>query len=317
MRLREPRYILYMQTILGAGGIIGEELAKALPQYSEKIRLVSRNPKQVNPADELFSCDLTNAEGVKSAVEGSEVVYLTVGLPYNANVWETTWPKIMSNVIAACKAHNCKLVFFDNVYMYDPEYIPQMTEDTPIRPVSKKGKVRARILQMLTDEMQAGSLQATVARAADFYGPDNSTSVLIETVVKNLSQGKKANWLGNVSCKHSYTFTPDAGKATALLGNSPKAYGEVWHLPTTANPLTGKEWVTAFAKELNVQPRYREVSKLMVRLIGLFNKPMSELAEMFYQYDRNYVFDSSKFETAFDFTPTPYEEGIRQTVIAG
>jgi len=33
-----------MQTILGAGGAIGVELAKALPKYTSKIRLVSRNP---------------------------------------------------------------------------------------------------------------------------------------------------------------------------------------------------------------------------------------------------------------------------------
>ncbi|MCB0684622.1 MAG: hypothetical protein KDC32_27455, partial [Saprospiraceae bacterium] len=31
-----------MQTILGAGGAIGIELAKALPQYTDRIRLVSR-----------------------------------------------------------------------------------------------------------------------------------------------------------------------------------------------------------------------------------------------------------------------------------
>ena len=36
-----------MQTILGSTGVIGNELAKALPQYTNKIRLVSRNPKKL------------------------------------------------------------------------------------------------------------------------------------------------------------------------------------------------------------------------------------------------------------------------------
>ena len=66
-----------MQTILGAGGIIGIELAKHLPQYTNLIRLVNRNPKQVNPNDELFKADLLNPNDVLKAVEGSEVVYLT------------------------------------------------------------------------------------------------------------------------------------------------------------------------------------------------------------------------------------------------
>ncbi len=305
-----------MQTILGAGGIIGQELSKALLQYTNQIRQVSRHPEKVNASDELFACDLTNAEQVKEAVKGSEVAYLTAGLPYDIRVWQTTWPLVMKNVIEACKLHDCKLVFFDNVYMYDPDHIPHMTEDTPINPPSEKGKVRAHIYKMLMDEVKAGSIQALVARAADFYGPHNTTSVLIETVVKPLKQGKKANWLGKADCKHSYTFTPDAGKATALLGNTPEAYGQVWHLPTASNPPTGKEWITAFARELNTSPKYREVGKGMLWLMGLFSRPMKELGEMLYQNDRDYVFDSSKFEKHFDFTPTSYEEGIRQTVAA-
>jgi len=34
--------------------------------------------------------------------------------------------------------------------------------------------------------------------------------------------GKKANWQGSANYKHSFTYTPDAGKATALLGNTEK-----------------------------------------------------------------------------------------------
>jgi uncharacterized protein YbjT (DUF2867 family) len=43
-----------MQTILGANGTIGSVLAKELTAFTDKIRLVSRNPKMVNETDELF-----------------------------------------------------------------------------------------------------------------------------------------------------------------------------------------------------------------------------------------------------------------------
>jgi nucleoside-diphosphate-sugar epimerase len=33
---------------------------------------------------------------------------------------------------------------------------------------------------------------------------------------------------------------------------------------------------------------------------------------MYYQYDHNYIFDSSKFEKAFNFKPTSYEDGIKE-----
>ena len=60
-----------MQTILGSSGVIGTELAKSLTQYTDKIRLVSRNPKRVNPTDQLVIADLTIFNEVLSAVEGS------------------------------------------------------------------------------------------------------------------------------------------------------------------------------------------------------------------------------------------------------
>ena len=77
----------------------------------------------------------------------------------------------MKNVISACEKNKTKLVFFDNIYMYNPEKIDLMTEETEVRPTSKKGKVRAQIAKMILDEIEAGKLKALIARAADFYGP--------------------------------------------------------------------------------------------------------------------------------------------------
>ncbi|MDZ7718427.1 MAG: hypothetical protein U5K72_06365 [Balneolaceae bacterium] len=65
---------------------------------------------------------------------------------------------------------------------------------------------------------------------------------------------------------------------------------------------------------MNQKPKYRTVSKLIVRLMGLFMPVMRENVEMMYQYDRDYVFNSDKFEQRFDFQPTSYKEGIRIVV---
>jgi nucleoside-diphosphate-sugar epimerase len=300
------------QTILGSGGSIGNDLAKELTHYTKDIRLVSRNPKKINETDELFSCDLTDRDRVMEAVEGSDITYVTVGLEYKTRVWQEQWPRLLENVIAACKKHNSKLVFFDNNYMYDPSYLGHQTEETPINPSSKKGRVRAQLVEMIMNEVEKKELQALIARSADFYGPGIRNSVLIETVAKNLAKGKKANWLCSIDKKHSMTYTPDAGKATAILGNADKAYGQVWHLPTASNPPTGREWIEKIAEELDRKPGSMVASKFMIKLIGVFNPIMKEVYEMAYQWDRDYVFDSSKFENEFDFRPTPYSEGIKK-----
>jgi len=304
-----------MQTILGSGGAIGIELAKALKTYTKEIRLVSRNPEKINPADQLLSADLLNPGEVNNAVKGSTIVYVTVGFPYNHLIWKESWPRFIISVIDACLEHNSKLVFFDNIYMYDPEYLDGMTEETPIDPPSKKGEIRAEICQMIMSKVEEGKLQALVARSADFYGPKiKNNSVLTETVFNPLSIGKKANWMSSVKYKHSYTYTPDAGKATALLGNTESAYNQVWHLPTAAYPFTGKEWIEAVAEEMGVKPKYQVATKFIVKLMGLFVPIMREMPEMMYQYNRDYVFNSDKFNKHFDLKPTPYMDGIREIV---
>ena len=304
-----------MQTILGSGGAIGIELAKALKKYTNEIRLVSRNPQKVNETDELFHADLLNSEQVGEAVKGSSIVYVTVGFPYAYKIWKQSWPVFTKNVIDACIENKCKLVFFDNIYMYDLDHLNGMDEETPINPPSKKGKIRAEIADMIMDKVKEGKLKALIARSADFYGPGiKNTSVLTETVFSPLSKGKKANWMASLNFKHSYTYTPDAGKATALLGNSETAYNQVWHLPTAEKPFTGREWIDTIANEMGVLPKYQVATKFIVNLLGLFNPLMREMPEMMYQYDRDYVFNSDKFTNQFTFEVTPYIEGIREII---
>lgn len=306
-----------MQTILGAGGAIGKELAKALKAYTDDIRLVSRNPEKVNATDELMAANLLKRDEVRKAVEGASVAYLTVGLRYDAKVWQKEWPVLMQNVLTACREQGCRLVFFDNIYMYDENYLDGMTEETPVNPPSQKGEVRAQLARMVMDESGKGNVKALIARSADFYGPNiKDTSMLTEMAINPLSKGKKANWIGIATKKHSFTYTPDAAKATAILGNTDEAYNQVWHLPTASDPMTGKEWIDAIAQAMGVKPRYREVSKFMLRIMGFFMPVMGEIVEMYYQYDRDYVFDSAKFEQHFDLTPTPQLQGIRETVAA-
>ena len=303
-----------MQTILGANGTIGTLLAKELPAYTSQIRLVSRNPKKVNESDHLYPADLSDVNMVEKAIIGSEVVYLMVGFEYNSKVWRENWPKLMRATIDACIKHNAKLVFFDNVYMYDQSAIPNMTEESPINPSSKKWAVRKEIADMILKEVKAGKLTALIARSADFYGPNNEKSLLNEVVYKNIKKGKTPNWFINANLKHSFTYTPDAAKATAILGNTPDAFNQVWHLPTDPETLTGKEIISLFAKEMNAPDKVSVLPVWLIKAIGFFVPIMKEMPEMMYQYDRDYIFNSTKFDKKFNFKTTTYPDGIKETI---
>jgi nucleoside-diphosphate-sugar epimerase len=303
---------LVRHTILGANGTIATELIPILQSAGEQIRLVSRNPKPVTGAA-LFPADVLNREQVFQAIQGSDIVYLLVGLEYDIKIWKSSWPVIMRNTIDACKAANAKLIFFDNVYMYG-KVEGKMIESTPFNPCSKKGKLRMELNEMLLEEMKSGRLQAIIAKAADFYGPratDKSAAGIM--IFARMKKGKSAQWFGNVNQPHSFTFTPDAAKGIYMLATTNSAYGQIWHLPSTLPALTGKEFIAIAAKYMKVKSGILSLPKWLIWTFGLFMPFMRELGEMFYQNDFPYEFDSSKFEKAFQFKPTAYEEGIRQT----
>jgi nucleoside-diphosphate-sugar epimerase len=269
-----------MQTILGAGGAIGTELLTELVRRQQPVRLVGRNPKKVEGVIETVSADLSDLAQTISAVAGSTVVHLLVGLKYDLKVWRELWPRIMSNAIEACKRENAKLIFFDNVYMYG-KVVGPMTEESPFNPCSRKGEIRAQIATALLDEVKAGKLTGMIARSADFYGPDAKTSVANLLVFERLAKGAKPSCLVSASAPHSYT-----------------------------------EFIRLAAKEFEVAPKYRILSRLLIKVGGLFNSDVRESYEMLYQSDSPYVFDSSKFTKAFGQEPTSYAEGVRCIALA-
>lgn len=303
------------QTILGAGGPIGIELAKALKDYTSEIRLVSRNPKKVNPTDTLFPADLTVKENIFKAVEGSGITYITIGFPYKTKVWEQNWIPFIRNVIAACLTHNSKLVFFDNVYAIGGDNVNHITENSPISPTSRKGKIRAEVDSLILGNMDKNNLQAIIARAPDFFGGTaRQNSIMMNLVYDNLVKSKKAQWFCNSKVVHSMGYVPDLAKGMAILGNTPQAFNQIWNLPTDTQKITGEEWINLFAAAMGTKNSYSVIPGWLVGTLGFFMPAMKEIADMNYQYDRDYYFDSTKFNNFFNFTPTSNAVAVKQAI---
>ena len=170
-------------------------------------------------------------------------------------------------------------------------------------------------------EIAPGKLTAIIARAADFYGPDTPLSMLTPMVFENLAKGKSAQYLIRDDMRHSFTYTPDMGRALADLAAAPSptnrdastVWNQIWHLPTANPAMTGHEIIVMAAAEMGVKPKTMIIGKIMNRILGIFIPVLREIQEMLYQYEGNYHFDSTKFENHFGWKPTSYTEGIKTT----
>lgn len=299
-----------MQTILGSNGQIGQEVAKELYRnYTKDIRLVGRNPKKIHETDQLVSADLLDFEQTKKAIQNSEIVYFTVGLPMDSDRWERDFLKITENVIAACKLYQSKLVFFDNTYMYPKDSKPQ-TEEISFAPTGRKANVRAKMANLILTEMSNKNLDVVICRAPEFYGPDKTQSITNTMFLNKMKRNETAKIPVSKDTLRSLIWTPDASRATALIGNTPIAYNQIWHLPCD-EPHTYGEMLQISEKLLDKKIKYKVIPEWQFKLVKPFSKEVQELNELLPRYRQDNLFVSDKFKQHFpDFKVTTMEKGI-------
>jgi nucleoside-diphosphate-sugar epimerase len=297
------------QAVLGATGNIGSLLVNELLDRDISVKALSRTiPEADERAEgvEYSAVDAEDAAGLIEATKDIDVLYATLAIPYGTETWQRSWPIVMQNVIGAAKANAFKIVFLDNVYMYGKVDGP-MTEDTPINPIAKKGEVRAEVANMLLQAMESGEVTATIGRSADFYGPDTRMS---NRFFEGTYNEGVATWMGSTDVLRTLSYTLDNAKALAILGNDKLADQKVWHMPAApamkgvgfaalAGKILGKDLETVLVPGNDPEAR------------KAFEASMPEIAEMMYQYENDYVFDSTRFQETFGMQPTPYEVGFR------
>ncbi|QDZ14728.1 NAD-dependent epimerase/dehydratase family protein [Humibacter ginsenosidimutans] len=300
-----------MQTVLGAGGQIATELARELASaYSIELRLVSRNPRKVNETDSVAKADLLDAAQTTAAVAGSDVVYFTAGLPANTAAWEAQFPTMLRNALDAARHADAAFAYFDNTYMY-PQDDRVQTEDTSFAPIGPKGRVRGEMASMVLEEMSRGDIPALIARAPEFYGPGRTQSFTNALILERLQAGKRPLVPVRDDARRTLIWTPDASRGLALLGNTPDAYGQTWHLPVAAEHPTYRRFVTAAAEAFGREPGYTVLPKWVLGAAAVVSPLVREMRELLPRYQHDNLFDSTKFATRFpDFAVTGHHDGL-------
>jgi len=301
-----------IHVVLGASGGTGNAVARALAEQGHRVRGVNRRGDADLPETvERVAADVTRGEDLRRALEGAEVVYHCAQPEYTR--WTEDFPPMNQAVVEATASAGARLVFADNLYMYGSADGP-MTEETPARPNSKKGRVRAAMADKLLEAHRAGTLRVTISRASDYFGPRALDSAIGERLFEAATAGKKVPWLGSLDQPHTVSYTEDMGRAIAILGERDDADGRVWHLPA-AEPVTGREFVDLVSQALGRPLKPSVTSAGMVRVAGLFVPMIREVGDVMYQWTEPFVADHTRFDETFGpFEVTPLDEAIRRTV---
>jgi nucleoside-diphosphate-sugar epimerase len=301
-----------LHVVFGTGQV-GRALSAELAGRGLAVRAVSRTePADLPDGVDWRRADASDPSAAVEAAAGASVIYQCLNAPYTD--WPKRFPPLQRSVIGAAESAGAILVSLENLYGYGPTGGTAMTEDLPLRATTVKGQTRAAMTQELLAAADAGRVQIAIGRASDFFGAGVTTGTTLgERVFAHALAGKPADFIGNPDLPHTYSYVPDIAAGLATLGTDERALGGVWHLPGPET-VTTRELLDLLAGDVGHPVGVRNLPKLAVRALGVFNPLLRELVEMTYEFDQPFVLDTTKYRSTFENAPTPLATAITTTV---
>jgi hypothetical protein len=300
------------QHVIFGIGPLGQSVMRELVANGRAVRMVNRSgeaPFLPLAGVSIVAADAYSRDAALAAARGATHVYNCVNAPYHN--WPETLPGLFGNILAA--AAGARLVIGDNVYAYGDTGGRPMTEDTPERATTVRGRVRAEVAATMMAAHRAGQTKVAIVRGSDFIGPAVTDAVLGAGAIRPALAGKAAQLVGNPDLPHTTTFIGDMGRAIARVALTDDAYGQIWHAPN-APGMTQRKMMDLIFAEAGHAPRYSVAGRAMIALASIFVKKLRGFGEMMYQFEKPFIVDSSKITRAFNLTATDPREAARQTV---
>ncbi len=295
-----------LHVVVGAGGGSGRLVVQHLAGSGRRVRAVTRNGRDVGtPGVELVAADALDVRSMTGACRGARSVYFCV-MPALAR-WRSEFPILMDSLIEAAAKTGARLVYADDTWMYGRVHGP-MTEDTPCRPVSSKGTLRAWLAERILRAGDAGLLPVSIVRAGELYGP-GVRSMIAGNVFPAAARGRAVRWLGDPDLPLTPTYIGDFASTLAAVGMHDDQGASTWHVPHPGTT-TGRELAAAACRRAGTRLRLTAHGTRQVRLLGTVLPLARETAELVYQFEQPFVVDGSRAAPAFEISRTPYDHGI-------
>jgi nucleoside-diphosphate-sugar epimerase len=307
--------------VIGATGGIGGAVALALVANGWRVRAMNRNPARAAKEHpiagvEWVKGDAMVATDVVNAAAGASLIVHGANPPGYKD-WHKLITPMMQSSIAAAKATGARILLPGNVYNYDPARDPVVTETTPERPVSRKGRLRVAMERTLRES----GVKALIVRAGDFYGPTATTNAWFAQMVRPGKSVRSVAYPGGRAVGHTWAYLPDLAETMVRLAEREEDleryavfnFGGSWFergedmakaILRVAEPPAKPNAITAFPWPL-------------VYLAAPFVPMLREVLEMRYLWKRSLRLDNAKLVAFLGAEPrTPLDQGIARALDA-
>ncbi|MFF0296935.1 NAD-dependent epimerase/dehydratase family protein [Kitasatospora sp. NPDC004614] len=291
--------------VVGAGPV-GSATARLLAERGEEVVVVTRTGASAAPLEGVrrLQLDASDPQALGSAAEGAAVLYNCANPPYHR--WPEVWPPLAASLLATAEHGGAVLATVSNLYGYGAVDGP-MSPDTPLRPVSTKGEVRATMWRDALAAHQAGRVRVTEVRGSDYLAA-NAVGALDDRAFSRALAGRTVQVLGDPDAPHSWTDPQDVARLLATVAADERAWGRAWHVPSNA-PRSQRQVVAELcAAAGRPAAKVTGIPRPVLVLLGLADPTIRAARETAYQFERPFVIDDSATRETFGLAPTAWEE---------
>lgn len=302
--------------VLGATGGIGGEVARQLRDSGWTVKALRRGQAVAHEQRDgihWLRGDALNATEVAAAAQGCGVIVHAVNPPGYRD-WDRLVLPMLDNAIAAATAQQATLVLPGTVYNFGPDAFPVLREDSPQRPVTRKGAIRVEMEARLRSASER-SLRVLIVRAGDFFGPRAGNNWFSQGLIK---PGKAVTSISNPAAPgvgHQWAYLPDVARTMVeLLARRDR-------LPAFASfhmaghwDASGREMAEAIqrvAARHGRAPRIAALPWWLLKLASPFVTTLREMQEMRYLWQRPVRMDNVRLVEVLGREPhTPLDEAV-------
>jgi nucleoside-diphosphate-sugar epimerase len=308
--------------VLGATGGIGGEVARQLRDAGWQVRALKRGQAQEEERRDGLTWirgDAMSREDVLRAARGCAVIVHAVNPPGYRRWAELVLPMV-ENSVAAAVAERATIVLPGTVYNYGPDALPELAEDAPQNPATRKGAIRTELERRLRAASQQGA-RVIIVRAGDFFGPRAGSNWFSQGLVKPGQPVAVVNLPGDRGVGHQWSYLPDVARTMVEL------LAQRERLEPFANFHMSGHWdadgtqLAAAVQRVVAQrtgkvPATRNFPWWLVRLAAPFVVTLRELLEMRYLWRQPVRMSNARLVAVLGREPhTPVDEAVDATLV--
>lgn len=283
-----------MQALLtGADGFIGSHLTEALLEAGYNVKAfvyynsfnnwgwLDTLPKEKLSQIEIFTGDIRDPNGVRTAMKGVDMVFhlaALIAIPFSydsPDSYVDTNIKGTLNVLQAARdLETSRVLVTSTSEVYGTaQYVP-IDEYHPFQGQSPYSATKIGADRLAESFYRSFDMPISIVRPFNTYGPRQSARAVIPTIISQLLAGKEEIKLGSLTPTRDFNFVKDTANGFIEIAKSDKTIGEEINIATQQEISIGElaqeiiSQINPKAKIICEEQRLRPEKSEVNRLLG-------------------------------------------------